>query len=98
MLAISIGNCALNRYLTEYRIDKQKIIKRSGLLSIKKTEIWISDIRGVSSSQSIFEKMLSVGHIEIGTAATSGVELTLESVLNPDSIVQLINDFRSSNR
>lgn len=86
--------CVLDRMSTEYRIDNQRITKRFGILSIKRTEVWIDDIRGISFSQSIFSRLLGIGNIEIGTAATAGIEMKLESVLHPQDIVETLNRIR----
>jgi uncharacterized membrane protein YdbT with pleckstrin-like domain len=86
--------CILDRISTEYRIDNHRITKRSGILSIKRTEVWIDDIRGISFSQSIFSRLLGIGNIEIGTAATAGIEMKLESVLHPQDIVDTLNRIR----
>lgn len=86
--------CVLDRISTEYRIGNHRITKRSGILSIKRTEVWIDDIRGISFSQSIFNRLLGIGNIEIGTAATAGVEMKLESVLHPQDIVETLNRIR----
>lgn len=84
----------INIKYTAYRITDRRIIASIGFLAKTQREIWIEDIRGAVLIQSIFQRMAGIGTIEIGTAATAGVEMKLEGIKNPQKIVDLINSQR----
>jgi uncharacterized membrane protein YdbT with pleckstrin-like domain len=53
------------------------------------------DIVGIETKQTLLERMLNVGDILIGTAATGGVEIQLEGISSPFTVQQVIQDERS---
>ena len=80
---------------TTYKISNKRIVVESGLFSKIRNEIWIKDMRGVTMNRSLWKRIIGVGDIDIGTAATGGTEIQLKSVKDPDFIVDLINSLRA---
>ena len=52
-------------------------------------------MRGVSMNRSLWERIIGIGDIDIGTAATGEIEIQLKSIKDPACIVDLINSLRS---
>lgn len=59
-------------------------------------EIWIKDMRAANLEQGIWQRLVGTGNIAIGTAASSGTEINIVGIQNPQSIVDVINDLRKS--
>ena len=81
----------INTKYTSYRITNRRMIASVGFLAKTQREIWIEDMRGVTLVQSIFQRMVGIGTVEIGTAATAGVEMRLIGIRHPQKVVDLIN-------
>lgn len=79
---------------TSYTITNRRIIITSGWLSREQHEIWIRDIRGATMSQGVFQRLLGLGDVAIGTAATGGTEIMMTGVAGPQKIVDLVNSLR----
>ncbi|UDQ97426.1 PH domain-containing protein [Lentisphaerota bacterium WC36G] len=79
---------------TYYHITTKRIIIKKGLINKRQNEIWIKDMRGANMNQNFWQRIVKVGNISIGTAATSGSEISIVGIANPDEVVKEINDLR----
>lgn len=79
-------------YNVRYSVDKAGVKARIGVISIKETEYSVryEDIRAINFQRTIIEKMLDIGKVEISSAASSDVELTLEGVAFPIDIKRML--------
>ena len=79
-------------YDVRYRADSRGLEAISGILSLKQriTRVRYEDIRSIETEQTIIERMLDVGDVEVGTAATSGIEMTLFGVGAPCEVRDMI--------
>ncbi len=75
-------------YNVRYVADSRGIESVSGVLSLKQriTRVRYEDIRSIETDQTVLERMLDIGTVEVGTAATSGIELVLVGVSAPKEI------------
>lgn len=80
---------------TTYKITNKRVVVESGFFNKINNEIWIKDMRGVSMNRSLWERIIGIGDIDIGTAATGEIEIQLKSIKDPACIVDLINSLRS---
>ena len=81
-------------YCSRYKVTTHRIIVTTGLLSKSKKEIWIRDMRGANLEQGLWQRIVGVGDISIGTAATAGTEIRMFGVKKPEEAVELINSLR----
>lgn len=79
---------------TTYTITTLRVIARQGWLSKRQDEIWIKDMRGVNLVQGVWQRMIGIGTISIGTAATAGTEMSMIGIANPQAVVDCINALR----
>lgn len=73
-----------------------RVLSKKGLISISTSEVRIADIRGANLRQGILERILNVGSIAIGSAATAGTEIVIVGIRNPRGILSLINSQRKA--
>ena len=76
-------------YSTEYILSNQRIITKKGLFLTKKNYMPYSSIQDVSSSQSIFGRIFSVGSISAYSAYDNN-NILLKNISNPDNIEKVI--------
>lgn len=89
-------------YDVRYSLDARGIEAIEGILWVRKRIVRINyeDIRAIESDQTIIERVLDVGTIEIGTAATGSVEVVISGIASPLHLKRLIleeRDRRKSN-
>jgi len=75
-----------------YEIHPTFIEGRTGVLSFSQNLVRIryEDVRGVESDQGILGRLLNYGDVQIGTAASSGMEIVMYGVLAPKEICDMI--------
>jgi len=85
-------------YNVKYAIDNNGVEARVGVLSLnlKASKIRYEDIRNVNIRQTILERFLDIGDVEISTAATGSIELILSGVAAPDEIQDMLQRERES--
>lgn len=79
---------------TSYELTTHRIIVRRGWITKLQNEIWIRDIRGVNLFQGFWQRIIGVGNIEIGTAASSGTEISIIGIAKPSEVIDKINSLR----
>ncbi len=92
-----LGKILINIYDAKYIIDETGIEAQVGLvsLSLRQPRLRWEDIRGVEPKQTIWERMLEIGTVALGSAMTNEPEIVMEGVANPRAIQLLINSERS---
>ena len=76
---------------TCYVVTNFRVIAKTGWLNTKQTQIRIADIRGVNIYCTFSQRILGIGDVAIGTAATRGAEIVMRGVLDPKTFVTAIN-------
>lgn len=86
----------LERKNTLYKITDRRIISLKGVWAKNREDISLKDIRAVNIKQSIRERMLNIGSVNIVTAAgQSGYEV-MKNIKNPDKVREIITDLKLS--
>ena len=88
----------LRIYNSRYIIDEDGVESREGILSFRQsiTRFRHLDIRSIEVDQTLLERLLDVGTVEIGTAATGDIEVTFDGIGAPKMIQQLLQGIREA--
>lgn len=91
-----LGKILINMYDAKYIIDEQGVEAQIGLVSmnLRQPKLRWEDIRGVEPNQTIWERLLGIGSVLIGSAMTQDVEIVMSGVANPRAIQLLIGGER----
>jgi uncharacterized membrane protein YdbT with pleckstrin-like domain len=83
-------------YNVRYIADTRGIEACEGVLSLSQriTRVRYEDVRSIESDQTLLERLLDVGTVEIGTAAVSGVELAMKGIAAPKAVQEFIQNER----
>lgn len=75
-------------YNVRYSADARGIEAVSGVLSLKQTitRVRYEDIRSIETDQTVIGRLLDIGDVEVGTAATAGIEIILRGVSAPKEV------------
>ncbi|MBN8547982.1 MAG: PH domain-containing protein [Deltaproteobacteria bacterium] len=100
MPVVALGDLLARIYDVLYVLDGQGIEAREGIISLNQRIITLryEDVRMVEFDQSLIERFLDVGTLQVGTAASSEVELEMKGVAAPREIQQMIQSERDKRR
>jgi uncharacterized membrane protein YdbT with pleckstrin-like domain len=85
-------------YNVRYVIDTRGVEARVGILSLNQriTRVRYEDIRSVETDQTLLGRLLDYGVLEISTAASDAVEVSLEGIAAPKEIQDLLQKEREA--
>ena len=91
-----LGKILLYIYDSKYIIDERGVEAQIGLVSLhlRQPRLRWEDIRGVEPNQTLWERILNIGSVLVGSAMTNEVEIVMEGVPNPRAIQLLIGSER----
>ena len=91
-----LGKILINIYDAKYIIDERGVEAQIGLVSLnlRQPRLRWEDIRGVEPNQTIWERLLGIGSVLVGSAMTQDVEIVMTGVANPRAVQLLIGGER----
>lgn len=90
--AFTIGMAIYRIYNVRYVINERGIESEVGILALHRrlTRVWFEDVRSVQTEQSLLNRLLGVGDLEISTAATGTIEIILRGIAAPDEVQEMV--------
>jgi uncharacterized membrane protein YdbT with pleckstrin-like domain len=97
--AFFLGLAFVRVHDVQFHILEHILEAHYGIVSLhrKVVRIRYEDIRSVEVIQSVFERVLKIGIIEISTSATGGVEIIMEGVSQPHFIQEMLLSTKNRN-
>lgn len=89
---VGIVGLLLRRWSVQYVLTSEKIYKKSGLLSCTVRTIWLSRIQHTTFTQTVRERLLSYGTIDIETAGGNASGFRLANVSDPEYTSALLTE------
>lgn len=91
-----LGKILIYIYDSKYIIDERGVEAQIGLvsMSLRQPRLRYEDIRGVEPNQTIWERILGIGSVLVGSAMTQDVEIVMEGVTDPRAIQLMIGSER----
>ena len=91
-----LGKVFIHVYDAKYIIDDGGVEAQIGLVSmnLRQPRLRWEDIRGSEPQQTLWERMLGIGSVGVGSAMTQDVEIVMKGVANPRAIQLLIQSER----
>lgn len=77
-------------------VTNYRVITKVGIFSTRVSEVRIVDIRGISQTRGIWQTIIGVSNLGIGTAATGGTEIKIVGIRNASAMLALVNSLRPS--
>lgn len=78
------------KYSCELTFTNDSIEIKKGIFATKTIQIKMAHVTAVETSQTIIDKILGVGSLEIGSSSTSEMEIVMPGILNPNDVAQKI--------
>ena len=94
--ASMLGKILIHVYDAKYVIDEAGVEAQIGLVSfnLRQPRLRWEDIRGSEPQQTLWERMLNIGTVGVGSAMSQDVEIMMKGVANPRAIQLLIQTER----
>ena len=91
-----LGRILVNIYDAKFIIDESGVEAQIGLVSfnLRQPRLRWEDIRGSEPQQTLWERLLGIGSVLVGSAMTQDVEIVMSGVANPRAIQLLIQGER----
>ncbi len=92
-----LSKILIHIYNSVYIIDESGIEAQVGLVSfnLRQPRLRWEDIRGIEPSQNIWERLVNIGTVKIGSAMTQEAEIVMEGIANPRAVQLLVNSERA---
>jgi Bacterial PH domain len=74
----------------KYTVTTARISERTGFISNHTNEIRVADIRGLNVRQTAWQRILGLGTLEIGSAASAGEEIHFRGIKSPRRVRNVI--------
>lgn len=97
LVPCSLAVVAIARmYDVRYVLDMKGISAFDGVFQLQQriTRVEYVDIRSVEARQSLWERLLNIGVVEVGTAASQGMEIRMSGIHDPLSLKRFILECR----
>jgi len=79
-------------YDVQYKITSDGIEATVGRISVhqKVVKIRYEDVKGIEVNQTLWERILNIGNIAIGTAGTGDIEVSIEGIAAPIEVQKML--------
>lgn len=89
-MAIPTASVGLWRWSTSYLLTDEALYHRTGVLSLRVTELRLGKIQNTSYSQGVLGTVFDHGDVSVDTAGSEGSELVLRALEGPQHVHQRI--------
>ena len=74
----------------KYTVTSRRVECRERIIAKNTNEVDIKDVRSVTVHQAVIHRIINIGHMNIGTAGTEGVEISMRGIARPHRVKDLI--------
>lgn len=94
--AAAIGHLAvwLRRRGRRYRLTSQRAVMEVGFISRRTSEVEVGDIRSINLQQSLAQRLLGLGDVEISSSAGEGIEVTFQGIAGAARVKEKVRQVR----
>lgn len=82
----------LKRIGTTYTITNRRLHIRRGIVARKVEQARLERVQGVTTNQSVLERILQVGTVDFDTAATGDADFAFRGVSQPEKVMASVNE------
>jgi uncharacterized membrane protein YdbT with pleckstrin-like domain len=76
------------------RVYADRLNLEEGWLSKRIVDIYIADIRTIEVKQSLWQRMINIGLLQVDTAGSTGEELVIDGIPHPIAVRNRIQELR----
>ena len=76
---------------TRYRLSEDRLFTSKGFLNVKDDEVLLYRIRDISTSRSLFQRLLGVGTVTVLSSDKTSPSLVLKNIKDPIAVKELLH-------
>ena len=76
---------------TRYMLSEDRLFLSKGLLSVRDDEILLYRVRDISTSRSLFQRLLGVGTVTVLSSDKTSPSLVLKNIKDPIAVKELLH-------
>ncbi|MGD0074518.1 MAG: PH domain-containing protein [Candidatus Binataceae bacterium] len=89
-----LSSAVFKRRSMSWSLTSERLIERKGLLSTRRRELELADIRSVEVERRFLPRMFGLGDVTVASAASRDFMIRLEAVANPEAIAETVRQAR----
>jgi uncharacterized membrane protein YdbT with pleckstrin-like domain len=84
----------LARRYTSWSLTSDRLIERRGLLSSRRREMELADVRSIEVSRSLMQRIMGLGNVAIASAASADFMIRLLDIPDPERVAEILRQAR----
>jgi uncharacterized membrane protein YdbT with pleckstrin-like domain len=94
-LALAIfGLIYLARSYTYWSLTSDRLIERRGLISSRRREMELADVRSIEVNRSLKQRMLGLGDVGVASAASADFMIRMLDIPDPERVAEILRQAR----
>ena len=89
-----LGLVHLARRYTSWSLTSDRLIERRGLLSSRRREMELADVRSIEVNRTLMQRILGLGDVGIASAASADFMIRMLDIPDPDRVAEILRQAR----
>jgi len=94
MAAAIMGLVHLARRYTSWSLTSDRLIERRGLLSSRRREMELADVRSIEVNRSLMQRIMGLGNVGIASAASADFMIRMLDIPDPERVAEILRQAR----
>jgi uncharacterized membrane protein YdbT with pleckstrin-like domain len=91
---VILGLIYLARSSTSWSLTSDRLIERRGLLSSRRREMELADVRSIEVNRSLKQRMLGLGDVGVASAASADFMIRMLDIPDPERVAEILRQAR----
>ncbi len=97
LIAMAVSVLALvhlARRYTSWSLTSDRLIERRGLLSSRRREMELADVRSIEVNRSLMQRIMGLGNVGVASAASADFMIRLLDIPDPERVAEILRQAR----
>jgi uncharacterized membrane protein YdbT with pleckstrin-like domain len=91
---VIFGLIYLARSYTYWSLTSDRLIERRGLISSRRREMELADVRSIEVNRSLRQRMLGLGDVGVASAASADFMIRMLDIPDPERVAEILRQAR----
>lgn len=94
LTVLNVGVQEIRRRSRKLKLHFDYLVFETGIFFTKTAKIFLTDIKTMELTKTVFERVFNLGTIRIATAGTDDYEVKFQGFSHPDEVIKYLSDHR----
>lgn len=94
LAAAFLGATSIMRRHVSWSLTSDRVIERRGLLSSRRREMELADVRSIEVDRSLAQRMLGLGNVAVASAASADFIVRMTDIPDPERVAEILRRAR----